>query len=216
MTDNQALLAIEGVRFFGEMAASVSHEIKNVLAIINENAGLLQDMLGMHEKGMPLSPERLSRLAQSIARQVSRGDGIVKGMNRFAHSADDAKEKVDVGALVQFMTRLAGRLIGMQGQPPNIQTPEESLTVTVNRFFLENLVWRCLCQAMAACPADKAVSICVEKTDSRAQIRFCGLDGTALESTDGFPSSQDAAVAQLLKAKLSMDNETGEICIILS
>ena len=103
------------------MAASVSHEIKNVLAIINENAGLLQDMLGMHEKGMPLSPERLSRLAQSIARQVSRGDGIVKGMNRFAHSADDAKEKVDVGALVQFMTRLAGRLIGMQGQPPHIQ-----------------------------------------------------------------------------------------------
>lgn len=215
MTDNQALLAIEGVRFFGEMEASVSHEIKNVLAIINENAGLLQDMLGMHEKGMPLSPERLSRLAQSIARQVSRGDSIVKNMNRFAHSADDAKAQVDVGALVKFMTRLAGRLIDMKGLPPDIETPEETISVATNRFFLENLVWRCLCQAMDACPAHRAVSICVEETGSSARIRFYGWDGMALKFIDGFPSSQDVAVARLLKATLTIDNETGEICINL-
>ena len=155
MTDNQALLAIEGVRFFGEMAASVSHEIKNVLAIINENAGLLQDMLGMHEKGMPLSPERLSRLAQSIARQVSRGDGIVKGMNRFAHSADDAKEKVDVGALVQFMTRLAGRLIGMQGSNPRISRRRKSrLPLRSTAFF--SRIW---CGAVCARPWPPAPQI---------------------------------------------------------
>ena len=215
MTDNQALLAIEGVRFFGEMGASVSHEIKNVLAIINENAGLLQDMLGMHEKGIPLSTERLSRLAQSIARQVSRGDSIVKGMNRFAHSADEAQEPVDVGAIVEFMTQLAGRLIGMKGQPPHIEMPEEAISVVTNRFFLENLVWRCLCRAMDACPADKAVSIHVEKSDSSAKIRFCGSDGMVLKSMEGFPSSQDVAVAQLLKTKLIIDSETCEICIIL-
>lgn len=214
MTDNQALLAIEGVRFFGEMSASVSHEIKNVLAIINENAGLLQDMLGMHEKGLPLSPERLSQLAQSIARQVSRGDGIVKGMNRFAHSADDTKEQVDVGELIQFVTRLAGRLIDMKGQPPQIEMPEEAVTVMTNRFFLENLVWRCLCRAMDACPADKAVSIGIEPTKGMMQIRFYGLERMALESIEGFPSSRDEAVAQLLKVRLVIDNETCEICII--
>lgn len=216
MTDKQTVLAIEGVRFFGEMGASISHEIKNVLAIINENAGLLQDMLGMHEKGIPLSPERLSRLAQSIARQVTRGDGIVKGMNRFAHSADDPQEQVDVGELVQFISHLAGRLIGMQGPPPCIDTPEQPVTATTNRFFLGNLVWRCLRQAMDACPADKAVSIRVKKTDSLARIRFYGLDGMALDAIDGFPSAQDKAVAQLLKARLIIDNETCEICIILS
>ncbi|MGA6927645.1 MAG: hypothetical protein WBY88_18290, partial [Desulfosarcina sp.] len=70
MTDEPQALAIEGVRFFGEMSASISHEIKNVLAIIHENAGLLQDLLMMSEKGLPLSSERLSRLAQSILRQV--------------------------------------------------------------------------------------------------------------------------------------------------
>ena len=97
MRDYSQAMAIEGVRFFGEMSASISHEIKNVLAIVNENAGLLQDMVMMIEKGMPLSPERLSGLARSIVRQVKRGDRIVKDMNRFAHSADHPAETVDIG-----------------------------------------------------------------------------------------------------------------------
>ena len=32
-----------GLQFFGKMTASISHEIKNVMAIINESAGLLDD-----------------------------------------------------------------------------------------------------------------------------------------------------------------------------
>ena len=39
-----------GLRFFGMMTASVSHEIKNVLAIINENAGLMSDLTQMMMK----------------------------------------------------------------------------------------------------------------------------------------------------------------------
>jgi hypothetical protein len=41
------------------MTASISHEIKNVMAIINESAGLLEDYSLMAEKGMPIDPERL-------------------------------------------------------------------------------------------------------------------------------------------------------------
>ncbi len=215
MTDKHERLAIEGVRFFGEMCASISHEIKNVLAIINENAGLLQDMIGMQKKGIPLSEERLARLAQSIARQVTRGDGIVKGMNRFAHSADDANEAVDVGELLQFITQLASRLIGMKGKPPHIQTPDQTVTIKTNRFFLENLVWHCLCRAMSACPTSETISIRVEKTDRLVRIRYCGLAPSALDAISGFPSSQESAVAELLNGKLSIDKETGEICIIL-
>jgi hypothetical protein len=48
------------VRFFGEISASISHEIKNVLAIINENAGLLQDMVMMMKRACPF-PRNASR-----------------------------------------------------------------------------------------------------------------------------------------------------------
>lgn len=216
MTDRQKVLAIEGVRFFGEISASVSHEIKNVLAIINENAGLLQDMIAMHEKGVALVPERLSRMAQSIARQVTRGDDIVKNMNRFAHSADDASEPVDVKELVQFMNRLAGRLIGMKGPAPVIEACDGVAVATTNRFFLENLVWNCLSRAMAACPEDQSVSIRVDRQDARARIRYCGLDQSALAKIADFPSPGESAAARLLNIQLTIDKKAGEIGILFA
>jgi hypothetical protein len=43
MSAKLEIVAETGLQFFGKMTASISHEIKNVLAIINENAGLLED-----------------------------------------------------------------------------------------------------------------------------------------------------------------------------
>jgi len=48
-----------GLQFFGKMTASISHEIKNVLAIINENAGLLEDLALMADGGAEIEPQRL-------------------------------------------------------------------------------------------------------------------------------------------------------------
>ncbi|WP_054693217.1 hypothetical protein [Desulfosarcina cetonica] len=107
--DHQQALAIEGVRFFGEISASISHELKNVLAIVNENAGLLDDMVRMSEQGLCLAPERVSRAALSIIRQVARGDRIIKNMNRFAHSADLPREDLDIREVVDFIPELTAR-----------------------------------------------------------------------------------------------------------
>ena len=42
-----------GLQFFGKVSASIAHEIKNVLAIINENAGLLEDLTFAARKERP-------------------------------------------------------------------------------------------------------------------------------------------------------------------
>ena len=190
--------------------------MKNVLAIINENAGLLQDMVKMGEKGMPLNLERLSRLAAALSRQVARGNVIVAGMNRFAHSADHPTETVDVGDLILFITTLAARLISMHGPPPRIDAPGEAVTVVTNRFFLEDLVWTCLSRALSACAQDRAVSIQVEKRNQETRIHFGGLDGEALAASEPTPSSREATVARFIGAQLQTDREEGEIRIILT
>jgi C4-dicarboxylate-specific signal transduction histidine kinase len=216
MRDDFHAMAIEGARFFGEISASISHEIKNVLAIINENAGLLQDMVMMIEKGMPLSPERLSGLAQSIVRQVNRGDRIVRDMNRFAHSADHPIETVDIGEVVHFVSIVAARLIAMKGDPPEIDVPAAPMTIVSNRFFLEDLVWTCLCRAMDARAPDRPVSIVAEKTGNTPRIRFCGLAEDFLAGGKGFPSPRETMVAGLLGVHVKADKEKGEIVLILS
>ena len=215
MTDDSPILAIEGVRFFGEMSASISHEFKNVLAIINENAGLLEDLLLMSRKGMPIAPERLSTLAQSLVRQVERGDHIVKSMNRFAHSADHPVETVDVGELLHFICNLAARRIAMKGEAPHIEAPETPVTTATNRFFLENLVWSCLCRVLDARAKDEPLILVVEKRADTARIRFRGLADTAFSESGKFPSPAETAVTRLLGAQLSADRKAGEIRLIL-
>ena len=37
-------IAREEIRFFGNVSAAISHEINNRFAVINEKAGLLQDL----------------------------------------------------------------------------------------------------------------------------------------------------------------------------
>lgn len=214
MTDDSQAMAFEGVRFFGEMSASISHEIKNVLAIINENAGLLQDMVLMIEKGMPLSPERLSQLSQSLVRQVKRGDRIVKDMNRFAHSADHPSEAVDIGEVIHFISVLAARLIAMKGEPPKIEVSATPITVVTNRFFLEDLVWTCLCRAMDARSPNQTLCIVAEKTGNAPRIRFCGLAGDFLASETGLFSPQERMVTGLLGIQLKADRDKGEIVLI--
>ena len=209
-------LAMEGVRFFGEMSASISHEIKNVLAIVNENAGLLADLVQMSEKGIPLDPRRLCRVAASIARQVDRGDRIVRDMNRFAHSADMPRESVDLAEVVAFMPELAARLILMRGRMPEIRLPDTPVLVEANRFFLENLVWTCLCQAMVATEPDRAVSITVEADGATACVRFSGLATAALSDGSRIPDERQAMVAGLLNARVSVDTATGSLSILFA
>jgi len=216
MTDESRLLAVDGVRFFGEMSASVSHEMKNVLAIVKENAGLLQDMLAMNARGIPLNTERLTRLAQSIDRQVARGDGIVKNLNRFAHSADHASETVDVHETIGFVIDLAARLIVMKGSPPQIEAATASLTAVTNRFFLERLIWACLCRAIEACAPEETISVVAEKTDGAVQIRFQGLAEEFFTAGTPFPSPGEATVGRMLGARLSTDENAKEIVIVLS
>lgn len=211
MTETRESLAIEGVRFFGEMSASISHEIKNVLAIVKENAGLLQDLVQMREKGIDLDPERLSRVAASILRQVDRGDRIVKEMNRFAHSADLPKESLDLTEIITFMPELAARLIAMRGTTPRIDLPASPVKISTNRFFLENLVWRCLCQAMAAAVSGQALSITADMMEGGARIRFGGLDPTALADMPAPPDDRQALVAALLDARVAADAAAGTL-----
>ena len=100
------ILTETGLQFFGRISASISHEIKNVLAIINENAGLLEDLTFMANKGKPIDPDRLKRMAATVQKQIGRGDEILKNMNRFAHSIDETVAEVDLNQTIELIIAL--------------------------------------------------------------------------------------------------------------
>jgi DNA-binding response OmpR family regulator len=205
---------MEGVRFFGEMSASISHEIKNVLAIINENAGLLADLVRMCEKGVSLDLQRIGRVATSITRQVNRGDQIVKSMNRFAHSADLPRESVDLAEMVAFIPELAARLISRHHITLHVELSTTPVTVETNRFFLENLVWNCLCQAIAAAVPPRAVTMSVRHDGNYAAIRFSGLSGPRLSENPDVPNELQTLMADVLGTRVHVDAAAGTLSIL--
>ena len=124
MHDKLYTIGESGLQFYGKITASVSHEIKNVLAIINENAGLLEDFTFMADRGKPLDPARMKMIAAAVKKQIGRADGIIKNMNLFAHSVDQTITTVDLNETLELIIALTARFAAMRGVQVDLQSPE--------------------------------------------------------------------------------------------
>lgn len=185
-----------GLQFFGKVSASISHELKNILAIINENAGLLEDLTFAAQRGKAIDPEKLNRTAQNFLKQINRADEILKNMNRFAHSIDQFSAEVNLRELVELVVDLTRRLAAMRKISLDMRMPQEPLTLTTNPFLLENLVWLCLQFAISATSAGQALILTPEKTEAGICLHIAGIDQLA----DTFPAQMPAGHEQILAA----------------
>ena len=204
-----------GLAFFGRVSASISHEIKNSLAIINENAGLLEDLTRLAEKGIPLSTERLQRLSATIEKQVDRADKIIKKMNRFSHSTDHMIQPVDIYEATVFVTDLCDRLIRMHNVAVKVAPPETPLVISSNLFCLEHVIWACIEFVTKAVGTGETITITIEKLTTGAQIRVNGLETPETVSQEIFPSETEKALQDILDADIRVDSENKDILIIL-
>ena len=215
MNNQWDIIGWEGLQFFGKMSASISHEIKNVLAIINENAGLIEDYTIMAEKGAHFDPGKFRSLAEKVGAQIRRADGIVKNMNTFAHSIDEPAKSIDLSDFLEFASALFARFAVMRGIALESKPSESSLMITTSPFFLLNLIWFCLELAMDAAGPEKAVGLSARKTDTGAQIGFTGLKALGEALSGEFPGEEKKPLLELLKAEIEIEQERGEIMINL-
>ncbi len=205
-----------GLQFFGKMTASISHEIKNVMAIINESAGLLEDYGIMAEKGIPINPEKLKVVSERVSKQIKRADGIVKNMNSLAHSVDDFHKSIGLSETLELSVGLAMRLADMKSIKLNLQLPQDSLTIVTSPFHLLNLLWLVLDFAMGVSGEGKTVGIAFEADPSGpVKIRFTELAALADLSEAAFPTETAKALVQTLGGAISLDERAGEIHLIL-
>ena len=133
-----------GISFFGRVMASISHELKNRIAIIKEHAGLLKDYNAMAKQGRKIDMERLGRLGQALGEQVVKADDILKNMNQMAHSIDEVLRQVGLKDLVRLVVDLAKRPANLYYIELVFRPSESPITITTSPFYMMNLIWLCL------------------------------------------------------------------------
>jgi len=201
---------LEGLQFFGRVSASVSHEIKNVFAVINEAAGLIEDFTLMAERGMPLQPERLKKAAGSIQGQIRRGDSIVRNMNAFAHSTDEPVREVNLVEALELTVALATRFADMKqiGLTLGDSTPTSQ---TANPFDLTRLLHSSIAAALESLEAGDTLVVSVKPVDGGASFSLSSPGKDApLKSDEPFSS-----LAQAMNVRLSVDETSRASALLL-
>jgi C4-dicarboxylate-specific signal transduction histidine kinase len=201
----------EDIRFFGTVSASVSHEIKNVLAVINEAAGLLEDLALMAERGMPLDPERLKRATATILGQVRRGDGIVRNMNAFAHSADEAgaAPQADLAVALPLAAGLFARLADMRQVTLRLADAPPAM-LPVAGFDLMRLLHRAVLAALDAMGKGDTLTLSASAAPQGAHIVLSAPDRTLAAPDD----PEFAALASAVDAE-TYTNDEGALVLAL-
>jgi C4-dicarboxylate-specific signal transduction histidine kinase len=204
-----------GLQYFGKMTATLSHELKNALAIINENAGLLEDYNLMAQQGTPIDPQKLDVVAKRMGEQVARADRLLKGLNRFAHSVDALEAEVDVQGVIEMMTFLSHRLACAKGVTVTVQELTEPLKVRTTPFFLKNLLWLCLESAMEQMEGKEDVSIAAQRVNREAHIIFSGCSAMDFEKGTVLTNPRVKALLALLGAEMALDDNQQKMTITL-
>tara|TARA_B100000614_G_scaffold243522_1_gene246823 strand:+ start:65 stop:757 length:693 start_codon:yes stop_codon:yes gene_type:complete len=198
----------EGLQFFGRVNASISHELKNILAIISETSGFLNDLTDLARQGEPLNLSLLGNCNQSIAEEIQRGFTTIKKMNRFAHSVDVPVTEIDLMDTLSLTAQLAGFLSTTSTVRINADRKGVGRILT-SPFLLQNLIYRILCLASETAGPDGEISILVSSdTDSGDLMRIHSpVPGT----WNAFPTPKIEEAARILGIEMSLTDDPEQL-----
>jgi hypothetical protein len=198
--------------FFGKVNASVSHELKNILAIISETTGFLNDLTEMAKEGTDIDLETLKTSFRDIIEEIERGFLTVKHMNRFSHSVDDVFKSINLVETIDLMIALSGFLSfagRVRFDPPEKAGPD----VLTCPFRLQNLIYQTLVFAFESAGPDGEISVSVNpEMNDRVRITFSGFG--VLDSRT-FPTGNAARIAETIGAQIGAGNDSQAIDIVL-
>jgi hypothetical protein len=213
MTERLDTIGKNGLQFYSKVSAAISHDFKNALAIVNENAGLMDDYALMANQGLPIDPERLKTLAAKIAKQVGRANEIATHISRLAHSLDKPVVVVDLGETLRLLTALTSRLPQMRNVVMDTSALAHTVKVETFPFFLMTLLWRLLDSATTTDEVT-AIAVAAENREGGARI-ILRLKGNTRKLREMLEVKQVDDFLNFLNAELTSESAGEEFYLNL-
>ncbi len=153
----------------GRLAAGVAHEINNPLAIINEKAGLMRDIMDLR----PDFPdkEKFSRQIDSILRSVDRCRGITHRMLGFAKRMDVKIETLNLNEVLEETLGFLEREAQYRNVEIRRNLAADMPSIPTDHGQIQQVFLNILNNALAAVPDGGRITL----TTWNADERFVGV-----------------------------------------
>ncbi len=180
--------------FMGKVTAAVTHEMKNVLAIIKESSGLMEDLLSMMKDIPQAHQDKFSRMLSNISQQVARGTDLATKLNRFAHSSDNVVAGVDLNDVADLVASLCHRLARSKSITLRVSRKLTPVALVTNPVQIQMLLFECISFLLEFLDAGSIIDIePSHRVDGSAWVKFLcdgqhALDAVEVERLTASPA----------------------------
>ncbi|MGM0403907.1 MAG: hypothetical protein ACQEQN_09340 [Thermodesulfobacteriota bacterium] len=204
MTQPDNTVAPDGLKFFGQMSASISHELKNALSIMNESAGLLGDLSAVAEQGGAIEPAKVKRLSGMVQQQIKRADDIIRNMNRFSHLVDEPFRQIETSDFLRLVAQICRRLAASAGARLAAEEAGKPLNIVTRPFYLHYLLWELIQFSINTAGATGDLTLMAEPAPDGGGVHivFSGLETLPDNPEQHLNGHTGKALMSLLGAKL--------------
>jgi signal transduction histidine kinase len=174
------------VVFFGRITAGITHEIKNVLAIIQESSGLMEDVLEISEDSALPHKDKFIKSLDRIRRQIQRGIDITTCLNWFAHSPDRTPVSLDLNETSQQMVLLVSRFARLKNVVLETSPSDPPIVIKSDPVSLEMALFESIEILLKAIDAGGKITLSPRKFQDRCVLGI-GYESAVLDKED-FPT----------------------------
>lgn len=169
--------------FMGKVIAGVSHDVQNVLAIIRETAGLLEDILLVNKDADIPSLDRFQNSLKAIGEQTERGARLISTLNLFAHSPDIPVCDTDIQKSIETLLLLIHRKIESKDITIKLNKKDNPVVLRTDCVKFQAAIFLCIESLLTHLKTKDTVSISAEKIENAVKIHFLWPDEFLDENT---------------------------------
>ncbi|RKX32613.1 MAG: hypothetical protein DRP46_00810 [Candidatus Zixiibacteriota bacterium] len=165
----------DALKFFGIITASVTHELNNILSIIDQSAGLVEDFMANPDSGVPLTEEKLKQITAKIRKNSQRGIGFIKHLNSFAHSTDEPGISFNANTMLENWAALTKRFADLKAVGMELNLPEEQIEIDTDAYLVRKILYYALKEILSTAQKNDIIKIILTADDPDAVINMEGI-----------------------------------------
>jgi len=201
--NNENILRDSQLASLGKMLAGYSHELKNHLAIINESAGLMGDLLEMGIIDDEQSIQRFKKIISVIEERINQANTMAKHMSSFAHKMDIPDSNFDVNELLNEEFAFLDRFFWIKSVSVQKKLQSELPAVCNNPSLLQFVIFTYIHKIVAGIEAGGEIALSSQMQGKNILIIIEAPNLSAL-TIDQDSCSPDAAAIKYALNKMGI------------